>query len=131
MLLLHFFLPIARIIDAPWNLLGIVILITGAIVNVMADNLFRKSGTTVRPLEESITLVTTGLYRFSRNPMYLGFVLILIGVAVLCGSLTPFFVAALFAALMDREFIALEEKMLARKFGAAWQEYQAKTRRWI
>jgi protein-S-isoprenylcysteine O-methyltransferase Ste14 len=131
MLLLHFFLPVARIIAAPWDLLGIMIMIAGAVINVMADNLFHRVRTTVRPFEESTKLVTTGLYRFSRNPMYLGFVLILIGVAVLCGSLTSFFVAVIFAVLMDREFIAREEKMLARKFGVVWQEYETKTRRWI
>jgi protein-S-isoprenylcysteine O-methyltransferase Ste14 len=131
MLLLHFFLPVARIIAAPWNLLGIVILIAGVAINVGADNLFHRVRTTVRPFEESTTLVTTGLYRFSRNPMYLGFVLILISVAILCGSLTPFFVVALFAVLMDRGFIAREEKMLARKFGASWQKYEAMTKRWI
>jgi protein-S-isoprenylcysteine O-methyltransferase Ste14 len=131
MLLLHFLLPVARIIAAPWNLSGIVILIAGVAVNIMADNLFHKVGTTVRPFEESTTLVTAGLYRFSRNPMYLGFVFILIGAAIVCGSLTPFLVTILFAVLMDREFIAHEEKILARKFGSAWQEYEAKTRRWL
>ena len=131
MLLLHFLLPITNIVHAPWNLLGILPLVAGAVINVMADNLFHRAGTPVKPFEESTALVTVGLYRLTRNPMYLGFVLILIGVALVCGSLTPFLVVALFALLMDRRFIAREEQMLATKFGAAWQAYQATTRRWI
>ena len=130
-LVLHFVLPVAKIVPVPWNLSGILLLIGGAAINVLAVNQFHRVNTPVKPFEESTALVTSGPYRLTRNPMYLGFTLILIGVALLCSSLIPFFVAALFAILMDRKFIAREEMILARKFGAEWQVYQAKTRRWI
>ncbi len=61
--------------------------------------------------------------------MYLGFVLILIGVAVVLGSLTPLVVIPIFAIAMDRVFISLEERMLEQKFGKAWLEYKRKARR--
>jgi protein-S-isoprenylcysteine O-methyltransferase Ste14 len=98
---------------------------------MIADDLFRKLHTTVKPFEESAVLVTSGPYRLSRNPMYLGFVLILTGTAILLGSLTPFLVIPVYAALIDRVFIQAEERMLARKFGAEWQTYRGETRRWI
>lgn len=63
--------------------------------------------------------------------MYLGFVLILLGLAILLGSLTPFIVVPLFAVLMDRAFIVVEEGMLAEKFGPVWLDYKQRTRRWV
>jgi protein-S-isoprenylcysteine O-methyltransferase Ste14 len=63
--------------------------------------------------------------------MYLGFVLILVGVAIVLGSLAPFVVIPIFAILMDVVFIQVEERMLEQKFGSAWLEYTRKVRRWI
>jgi protein-S-isoprenylcysteine O-methyltransferase Ste14 len=63
--------------------------------------------------------------------MYLGFVLALIGIAVLLGSLAPFVVIPVFVVLMDRIFIQVEESMLQVKFAQAWLEYKATVRRWI
>jgi protein-S-isoprenylcysteine O-methyltransferase Ste14 len=130
MVLLHFLFPIAILFTALWNLVGVVFLILGVLININADNTFRITGTTVKPFAESTYLVTSGLYRFSRNPMYLGFVLVLFGVAILSGSLAPFLVVVIFAVLMDREFISVEEQMLAKKFSGEWGEYKGKVRRW-
>jgi protein-S-isoprenylcysteine O-methyltransferase Ste14 len=63
--------------------------------------------------------------------MYLGFVLILLGIAVFVGSLTPYAVIIAFAILMEVVFIRVEERMLQEKFGQAWQVYKKKVRRWI
>jgi protein-S-isoprenylcysteine O-methyltransferase Ste14 len=63
--------------------------------------------------------------------MYLGFVNILLGVAILLGSLTPFLVIPFFIALMDGIFIRVEEQMLAETFGQEWFDYIQKVRRWI
>lgn len=128
---LHFFLPGAHVIPAPWNLLGIIPLLVGVAVNINADNLFHRLGTPVKPGAESTVLVTGGPFRWSRNPMYLGFVSILAGIAILLGSLTPFIAIPIFIILIDRAFIRVEERMLAVKFGPAWSEYRKKTRRWI
>jgi protein-S-isoprenylcysteine O-methyltransferase Ste14 len=129
--LLKFLLPMAMIIPAPWNLKGIILLILGLSINVFAENAFRSAGTTVKPFEESALLVTDGIYRFTRNPMYLGFGAILIGSALLLGSVTPFLIIPLFILLMDRNFIIVEERMLEAKFGKVWREYETQTRRWI
>jgi protein-S-isoprenylcysteine O-methyltransferase Ste14 len=131
MVALHFTAPAARIIPSPWNLLGFVPLAVGIVVNIIADNAFRRAGTTVKPFRESSALITTGVYRVSRNPMYVGIVLIALGVAALLGSLTPLMVVPILALLLDRKFIAVEERMLEDRFGPAWLEYKKSARRWI
>ena len=131
MVALHFLFPAVRLIRFPWQLIGLLPLVLGAALNVIADNAFRDAKTAVKPFQESAALVTTGAYRFSRHPMYLGFVLILLGLAVLLGSLTPFVVVPPFALLMERVFIVFEEGMLAQKFGQAWLDYKQRTRRWV
>jgi protein-S-isoprenylcysteine O-methyltransferase Ste14 len=131
MLLLHFLLPGTRVLPFPWNLLGIIPLVLGIVMNLVADRSFKKNETTVKPLEESTALISTGAFRVSRHPMYLGFVLVLFGIAVLMGSLTPYAVVFIFTIFMDVVFIRFEEKELERTFGEAWFEYRSKVRRWI
>lgn len=130
-IVLHLFLPGAKIISAPWNLIGVLLLAVGIVLNLMADKSFKERETSVKPLEESARLVTTGVFRLSRHPMYLGFVLILLGAAVLSGSMTPFLVVLVFLVFMDTVFIRFEEKKLAQTFGDAWLDYTHLVRRWI
>ena len=131
MVVLHFFLPVTIIIPLPWSAIGIIPLALGIAINIVADSALHKADTTVKPLEESTALVTSGAYRISRHPMYFGFVLILIGVAILLGSLSPYVVILIFAILMDQIFIKVEERMLEARFGGEWLAYKHKTRRWI
>lgn len=97
----------------------------------MADSAFHKASTTVKPFQESTALITDGVFSISRHPMYLGFVMIMVGVALLLGSLTPWLIVPVFAMLMEVIFIRVEEHMLAEKFGSTWQTYKEKVRRWI
>lgn len=78
MLILHFIFLGTKLIRQPWNLLGLIPLVIGVALNLIADSAFRRAGTTVKPFQESSALLTDGVYGFSRHPMYLGFVLILI-----------------------------------------------------
>jgi protein-S-isoprenylcysteine O-methyltransferase Ste14 len=131
MVVLHLLSPVTVIISLPWNVIGLLPLLLGIGINLMADAALRKAKTTVKPFEESSALVTSGVYRISRHPMYLGFVFILIGVAIMLGSLIPFLVIPVFAVLIDMVFIRVEERMLGDKFGRAWLDYQRRVRRWI
>ena len=131
MVALHFVFPIARLIPFPWQFIGVLPLLLGAALNISADKALRDARTTVKPFQESAALVTDGVYQISRHPMYLGFVLILLGLAILLGSLTPLLVVPIFAVVMDRVFIVVEERMLGEKFGQAWLDYKAKVRRWM
>jgi protein-S-isoprenylcysteine O-methyltransferase Ste14 len=131
MIAFHFLFPVMRIIPPLWNFLGLVPLAWGVVINLVADKAFHEASTTVKPFEESSALIAHGIFRVSRNPMYLGFVLILIGIAVLLRSLTPYAVVLAFAILMDRMYITVEQRMLAEKFGAEWEKYRQRTRRWL
>lgn len=131
MVLLHFFLPVYQLISYPWNASGIIPLALGLTLNISADRAFKKTGTTVKPFEVSTTLVTSGVFRYSRNPMYLGMVMILTGVALLLGALSPFIIIPVFVMTMDRIFIISEENMLDQRFGSKWNHYKTNVRRWI
>jgi len=131
MLILNFILPLSRIVPPLWNLIGLIFLASGMILNLIADNVFKQARTTVKPYQESSSLVTNGVFQISRNPMYLGMVLILMGIAFLLRSLSPFLMIILFAILIDRTYVRVEEQMLAEKFGAKWQAYKASTKRWL
>jgi protein-S-isoprenylcysteine O-methyltransferase Ste14 len=131
MLILNFAFPVVRIVPPLWNMLGLILLVSGLAMNLIADKAFHQARTTVKPFQESSVLVTNGIFQVSRNPMYLGMVLVLTGVAVLLRSLSPFLVILPFALLLDRNYIRVEERMLAEKFRAAWEAYKKKTRRWL
>ena len=96
--------------------------------------LFKRFGTTVSPLtpEESSVLVTSGIYRFTRNPMYVGMVGILIAVAVALGDAVPLLVGpTLYVLIVTRLQIIPEELMLKDIFGDEYVAYCRQTRRWI
>jgi protein-S-isoprenylcysteine O-methyltransferase Ste14 len=131
MIALHWLVPLSQIVPGLWRLTGLIPLAAGISLNIAADRAFQRAGTTVKPFEASTTLITTGVFRISRHPMYLGFVLILLGIAVLLGSLTPWLVIPIFVILIDRVFIQTEERMLAEQFGQSWSTYTAGTRRWL
>ena len=131
MLLVHFLLPGTRVLPFPWNLFGVIPLVLGIAMNLVADKSFKKNETTVKPLEESTVLITDGVFRVSRHPMYLGFVFILLGIAALMGSLTPYVIVFGFTIFMHIVFIKFEEKKLEETFGEAWLGYKKKVRQWI
>jgi protein-S-isoprenylcysteine O-methyltransferase Ste14 len=131
MLILHFALPLFRMVPMPWNLAGLVPLLIGTVINLFADKALHTAHTTVKPFVESTSLVVNSVYSFSRHPMYLGFVLILMGIATLLGSLTPWVIIPIFVVLMEVVFIQVEERMLGEKFGSAWLVYKKEVRRWI
>jgi protein-S-isoprenylcysteine O-methyltransferase Ste14 len=131
MALLHVVAPLRHFISFPWSLTGIVALAIGVVLDLVADRDLEKHGTTVKPFEQSSALVTTGAYRICRHPMYLGFALILAGLAILMGTVTPFGVVAVFVALIETKFVRVEEKTMADTFGDAWRAYEARVRRWI
>ena len=131
MTVLHFVVPVYRYWSLPLSLVGVVPLVFGAALNVTADNAFKKHDTTVKPFERSSALVTGFPFSLSRNPMYLGLTLMLVGVALLLGSISSLLPALVFPYSMRRVFIEEEERMLAAAFGAEWERYESAVRRWI
>src|SRR5882672_4826546 len=114
---LHYWLPIARLVPAPWSYCGAVLVIVGVIMSAAASSSFRRAGTPVIPFERSTVLVTSGYYRWTRNPMYLGLVLTLVGAAVLFGTLGAFLPLPVFMWIIQTQFVAGEERFLEEIFG--------------
>jgi protein-S-isoprenylcysteine O-methyltransferase Ste14 len=131
MLFLNFVIPGPQIISKPWNLLGILLMMLGMASAAVAVRTFMRAGTSPEPFHTPSALVTGGIYRISRNPIYFGFLLVLLGVAVLLRSVTPYLVIAVYAVLIERNVIRVEERMIAEKFGEQWVEYKKRTRRWL
>jgi len=130
-IVLHFALPIVQLVSFPWSLLGVVPLALGVVINLVADRAFHQNSTTVKPFQQSAVLITDGVFRVTRNPMYLGFVLILLGISLLMGSLVTFLATLAFGVFVDRAYIATEEYMLEERFPKEWASYKARTRRWV
>lgn len=112
---------------------AIVFILAGAMLLICAIAVFVQARTTINPLEpgRAEKLVTTGLYRFTRNPMYLALALILIGGALLLGNLGALTAPALFVWSMTTLQIKPEEIALQTKFGEDYAAYRRRTRRWI
>jgi protein-S-isoprenylcysteine O-methyltransferase Ste14 len=128
---LHSFFPIARIVPSPFNYTGAALVVLGAASTLWAAMFFGKVGTPVKPFEQSTVLVTAGLYRITRNPMYLGLVLALIGVALLLGSASPFLIIPVFVWWIRRRFVLREETFLEAIFGQEYRSYKTRVRRWL
>jgi protein-S-isoprenylcysteine O-methyltransferase Ste14 len=131
MVILHLLLPVCRIVSRPWSLLGIAPVLSGIALNLWADRQFKHARTTVKPFEESRCLITTGPFRISRHPMYLGMTALLAGLAVLLGTLTSMIVIPLFVLLMAVRFIPVEERMMEETFGDAYRSYRKRVRSWL
>ena len=128
---LHHHLPLVQLIPEPVSFAGVILIITGFMMSTWGANAFRKAGTPVKPFEPSTTLVLHGLYRYTRNPMYLGLTVILIGSGILLGSLFPFLVIPVFFLIIQEGFIKHEELFLENIFGDEYREYKSRVRRWL
>ena len=131
MAVLHWQWPIRRYWGFPLNMLALVPLVAGMFLNIVADRQFNRHLTTVKPFEQSSALVTAFPYSFTRNPMYLGVTLMLLGIGLLLGTVSPLIPVVAFAISMDLRFISVEEGMLAETFGQAWEQYRTRVRRWF
>jgi protein-S-isoprenylcysteine O-methyltransferase Ste14 len=90
-----------------------------------------KAGNDPRPDRPDAALVERGPYRFSRNPIYLGLLMVAAGLALMWGTLWGWVGVALLHALLDRMAIAREEAYLAARFGTAYEAYRARVRKWM
>jgi protein-S-isoprenylcysteine O-methyltransferase Ste14 len=105
----------------------------GLLLGALAILQFRRARTTVNPMRphESAALVTSGIYRYSRNPMYVADVLLLAAWAMWLANVGAVVPIALFVAYMNRFQIAAEERALQERYGAAYADYRRNVRRWL
>lgn len=130
MLALHFSVPLFA-----WNLgasrwWGLPPAVGGLLLVVIGAGRFRGV-TTLRPYEQPRVLVTDGLHRYSRNPMYLGLLVSALGAWIMLGTLSPGLVLPVLYWLLRTRFVAHEERVLEARFPDAYREYRRRVRRWL
>ncbi len=122
----------AHYIEFPFNLAGLPLLVGGILLAQTNKNLFRRMQTNIDTFAVPDKLVTAGVYRYSRNPMYLGLVMALTGIAILYqGSVSSLFLLTIFVIVTHQWYIKYEEKMLTATFGQEYLAYCRRTRRWV
>lgn len=118
-ILFHYLIPVMIVIPKPYSYLGAVLMFIGLALMTWVSMLFRKAGTSFQLRGGGSVLVTSGPFQFSRNPMYLGMLIWLIGLAVLLGPLIAFLFPILFFLLANFLVVPLEEKDMEQTAGAA------------
>ena len=110
-----------------------VLLVVGVSIAGLAFASFRRAGTTIDPVEidNASSLVTTGIYAFTRNPMYVGLTTLLVTFAVLLSNVWLLIGPLLFGLYITRFQIIPEERVMLAKFGSAYDAYKARVRRWL
>lgn len=110
---------------------GAVLIVSGLALVMHAFGLFTRAGTDAIPFRNVTALVTGGIYRYTRNPMYLGMAAVLLGGAIAVGAATALLIAPLFAAIIEWRFIRPEEALLQGLFPDEFPAYCARVRRWL
>ena len=130
---LHHWMPVGHWIAPPWNRLGGLAGALGIAIAVAAVVRFRQARTTANPMDPSKAsrLVTDSVFCVSRNPMYLGLLLLLIGWAVWLGSASPWLILPLFVIVITVVQIIPEEQALGQLFGDQYLSYRRSVARWI
>ena len=129
--LLNFIFPVPAFLSPPSTFSGFLIIGFGLVLALWSRSLFLRNSTTLQLCEEPTSLVTTGPFRMSRNPIYLGMASILSGVAVVLGTLVALVFPVLFITLINFFIIPGEERKLENLFGKPYREYKKSVRRWI
>lgn len=129
--LLNFVFPVLAFLSPPSTYFGFLIIGFGFVMALWSCSLFLKNSTTLQPSEESTSLVTSGPFCLSRNPIYLGMASILLGVAVVLGTLVALVFLVIFVTLIELFIIPGEERMLEKLFGEPYREYKKSVRKWI
>ena len=130
-ILFHYLIPVMIVVPKPYSYLGAVLMLLSLALMTWVAVLFKEERTSFQLHGGSSTLVTSGPFRFSRNPMYLGMLIWLVGLAILLGSLIAFLFPILFFLLANFLVIPPEEKHMQWLFAAQYTEYKRRVRRWF
>ena len=128
---LDHWLPIVEFGSSAGRVIGIATIVSAFAVVFYCAREFRRRQTTIVPFQVSTSLITGGLYRCSRNPIYVAMTALLCGVAIALGSASPWMVPPLFMAIISKRFIQKEEAALTATFGDKYLEYTRRVRRWL
>ncbi len=131
MVAIHVFFPLVQTSEPAFTYTGIALIIMAGVFGGWAAWTFERHGTPIHPFEPTRCLVTVGPYRYSRNPMYFSLLVMLLGLWLILGSVTPGVVVMVFETIISTRFIGPEERMLESRYGDAFRRYKASVRRWI
>ena len=130
-LVLHRLRPLA-VVPAAWEApLGLPLILAAALVFLLSVRAFRRAGTPIKSVRPTTRIVQTGPYRFSRNPIYLAFTWLHLGIGLWVNSAWLLGMLLLTLVLMSYGVIAREERYLERKFGDEYVRYKTAVRRWF
>lgn len=115
----------------PWNNLGFIFLFGGLAIVRNIQNLFKQHQTEINTFKSPQKLVTTGLFHYSRNPIYLGFSMALFGVAIVLGNFIAFDGFLAFILAVNLWYIPFEEAEMEKQFGQDYLAYKKKVGRWF
>lgn len=130
MVLLYFFIPQYNLIFFPVNLIGLVIAFSGLMLMGKARELFKKYETTLK-IERSSNLIKEGVFSRTRNPMYVGMFILILGFSIISTNLIALLLPFVFLLLVRLIFIKKEEQLMFDTFGEKYLEYKKKVRRWL
>lgn len=128
---LHYFFPVSILIPFPYNLLGLLIVGFGVYLAFQSVRLLISYSTTFEAGGNPSSLVTRCPYSYSRNPIYLGLLLIALGTATTLSSLSAFIAPILFFLVVNGIIIPFEENRLQKNFGIEYERYKGSVRRWL
>jgi protein-S-isoprenylcysteine O-methyltransferase Ste14 len=128
---LHYFFPVTILIPFPYNLLGLLIVGLGVYLAFQSVRLLISHNTTFKPSGNPSSLVTKYPYNHSRNPIYLGDLLIALGAATILSSLSSFIAPIIFFLVVNTIVIPFEENRLQKNFGIEYERYKRSVRRWL
>ncbi len=131
MILLHRYGSPTIVVTEGARMVGFLLLALGVILPAWGAYIFRRRETNIIPYKSPDKMVMEGPFRFSRNPMYLGMLLVTMGVAVRLGSLESLIFVALFFAVANWWYIPFEEMKMEAVFGEAFDDYKSSVRRWL
>jgi protein-S-isoprenylcysteine O-methyltransferase Ste14 len=121
-----------RLFPSPWHwVLAILLIMDGIFLILYCAWIFKKAETDIKPWKRTSRLITTGIYRFSRNPIYVAFLLVALGIACAVNSLWVLLMTIPLIVILDRYVIFKEEKYLEQKFGEEYEAYRRQVRRWV
>lgn len=131
MVLTNQYIPLLRLWNTHACWVGIPVIVFGLATAQYHARLFKKRNTNINTFKDPDILTTDSFFRFSRNPMYLGFLIALAGVWMVLGSVAPLLALLGFGALTNYWYIPFEERAMLRKFGEEYITYKSKVRRWL
>jgi protein-S-isoprenylcysteine O-methyltransferase Ste14 len=129
--LLHLAFPVRPFPPIPARIIGCLLILAAGCFALWAERVMKAAGTNVRPDKPALTIVTTGPFRFTRNPMYVSLCGLQIGIALLLNGVMPLLFVLPLILVLHFGVIKREERYLASKFGEVYLSFKARTRRWI